>query len=55
MLFCVFGKAGGTLSVILSAENVSRDFKISDQNNVHALKYINIEIEQGNLTVFRES
>ncbi|MCC8192336.1 MAG: ABC transporter ATP-binding protein [Ruminococcus sp.] len=41
------------MSVILSAENVSRDFKISDQNIVHALKNINIEIEQGKLTVLR--
>ncbi len=39
--------------IILSAENVSRDFKIGDGSTVHALKDINIEIEKGKLTVLR--
>ncbi len=39
--------------IILSAENVSRDFKIGDGSVVHALKNISIEIEKGKLTVLR--
>lgn len=46
-------KGGERLSCILSAENVSRDFTIGDGNVVHALKNINIEIEQGKLTILR--
>ncbi len=39
--------------VILSARDVCRDFKIGDGSVVSALKHINIEIEQGKLTVLR--
>ena len=39
--------------VILSAQNVSRDFRIGDGSVVNALKNINIEIEKGKLTVLR--
>ena len=39
--------------IILSAQDVCRDFKIGDGSVVSALKNINIEIEQGKLTVLR--
>ena len=41
------------MSCILSAEDISRDFTIGDGSVVHALKNINIEIEQEKLTVLR--
>ena len=41
------------MSVILSTRGVCRDFKIGDGSIVSALKNINIEIEQGKLTVLR--
>lgn len=46
-------RGGEQVSAILRAENVSRDFKIGDGSIVNALKNINIEIEQGKLTVLR--
>jgi putative ABC transport system ATP-binding protein len=39
--------------IILSAQNLCRDFKIGDGSVVKALKNINIEIEKGKLTVLR--
>lgn len=44
---------GKPMSVILSARGVNRDFKIGDRSIVSALKNINIEIEQGKLTILR--
>ena len=44
---------GKPMSVILSARGVNRDFKIGDGSIVSALKNINIEIEQGKLTILR--
>ena len=41
------------MSVILSTRGVNRDFKIGDGSIVSALKNINIEIEQGKLTILR--
>lgn len=48
-----FFKAGETLAVILSAENVSRDFKIGDGSVVKALKNVDLKIHEGELTVLR--
>ncbi len=39
--------------IILSAQDVCRDFKIGDGSTVSALKHIDIEIEQGKLTILR--
>lgn len=39
--------------IILSTKGLCRDFKIGDGSVVHALKNINIEIEQGTLTILR--
>ena len=39
--------------IILSAQHVSRSFKIGDGSVVNALKDINLEIEKGKLTVLR--
>lgn len=39
--------------IILSTQNLCRDFKIGDGSVVHALKNINIEIEKGKLTILR--
>lgn len=52
-LFRKHQKGGERLSCILSAEDISRDFTIGDGSVVHALKNINIEIEQEKLTVLR--
>lgn len=40
------------MSIILSAKNINRDFKVGD-TTVNALKNVNVEIEQGKLTVLR--
>ena len=39
--------------IILSAQDLCRDFKIGDGSVVHALRSINIEIEKGKLTILR--
>jgi putative ABC transport system ATP-binding protein len=41
------------MDVILSTEELCRDFKIGDGSVVSALKNINIEIEKGKLTILR--
>ncbi|MBR1864159.1 MAG: ABC transporter ATP-binding protein [Ruminococcus sp.] len=41
------------MEVILSTEDLCRDFKIGDGSVVSALKGINVEIEKGKLTVLR--
>lgn len=41
------------MSVILKANNICRDFKIGDGSVVHALKNVNVEIDEGKLTVLR--
>lgn len=41
------------MSLLLKAENVSRDFKIGDGSVVHALKNINLDVEKGKLVCLR--
>lgn len=41
------------MSTVLSAQNISRQFKIGDGSVVDALKNINLEVEQGRLVCLR--
>ncbi len=41
------------MATILKADNISREFKIGDGSVVHALKNVNLEVEQGQLVCLR--
>ena len=44
---------GGTMETIIATHGLSRDFKIGDGSVVHALKNINITVNEGVLTILK--